>query len=414
MDYDFQSQQASVARQRALADMLRRQGMNAQQPQGRMVGNQFVAPSIFERLNPVLQQGMGSYYDQEAGKAEQAYGQQVGQAQQDWQSRLPQATAAQVQPAQQGNNPSAYQPAQEISPAIPVTTGQVLKHTMAGMQIPGNEKAAEAYNRGALAEITREDMQKQQTAENALRLQQAREAKLIELQKAREQIANQLAYHDMDNKSRERAKAADNALRLQIETMQIEAGKYREKLGSNERLVAQQDQQQQRSTERLAAAAQAVAPMVVTGQAVQDMLDSYGDKSIPGVGYEALLAPVAIKKEANVNRAKVQRFANAVARSEIGLSQTLSEQAQQALSNMSNGKFSEDEFKAAWPEILAKTNASISNLHGGYGPEVVKRYTEGGGNLALIGPKKKAEAKAESKVINGKTYVKIGDQWFQQ
>ena len=94
-----------------------------------------------------------------------------------------------------------------------------------------------------------------------------------------------------------------------------------------------------------------------------------------------------LKQEANVNRATIQRFANAVARSEIGLSQTLSEQAQQALSNMSNGKFSEDEFKRAWPEILAKTNASINNLQGAYGQKVLERYNSQGGNIRPIKPK---------------------------
>jgi len=409
MDYDFQSQQATLARQRAMADMLRRQGAQAQQPQGSMVGGQFIAPSIFQRLNPMLQQAMGSYYDQEAGKAEQAYGQQVGQAQQDWQSQLPQAIAAQNGTPMDGGGMTMEH---QDSPAMPVTTGQVLKHTMAGMQIPGNEKAAETYNRGALAEIGREDIQKQQTAENALRLQQAREAKLLDMQKAREQIENQLKYHEMDNQSRERAKAADNALRLQIEQMQIEAGKYREKLGSSERIDMQRDQNMERNTQRLAAASQAIAPMVVTGQAVQDMLDSYKDKkSVPGIGYEAMFTPFALKQEANVNRAKIQRFANAVARSEIGLSQTLSEQAQQALSNMSNGKFSEAEFKAAWPEILAKTNASISNLHGGYGPEVLKKYTESGGNLSLIGPKAKSEVTVvrTGKDATGKAVEQLSD-----
>jgi len=261
-----------------------------------------------------------------------------------------------------------------------------------GSQIPGNAPTAIAMDKILGEEVKRED-------EQAARHLDKQEALISQERTKKDALIAQMQTHAMDNASRNEIAKMIRASDERIQQMQIDAGKYREKLGSSERMQAMKEDHLQRSSERLGNAATAIAPLVVTGQAVQDMLDRYGDaKSIPGVGYEALLTPPLLKKEGNVNRATIQRFANAVSRSEIGLSQTLSEQAQQALSNMANGKFSEEEFKAGWPEILAKTNASINNLHGAYGPEVVNKYNAQGGNLSVIKSKKGSEDKGTPKV----------------
>jgi len=213
MDYDFDSQQASVARQRALADMLRRQGMSAQQPQGQMVGGQFIAPSIFQRLNPVLQQGMGSYYDQETSKSEAGLASQAGQAAKEWQSSLPQTIAAQTGTPFQGRGMLMES---QDTPEQPVTTGQVLRHTLAGMRIPGNERAADVYNRGALADLAREDTQKARKEDLAAAHAAKLSAQQEKAQSDLDELNRRLEDRALDRTSREQMARDQRALTAQI------------------------------------------------------------------------------------------------------------------------------------------------------------------------------------------------------
>lgn len=393
MDYNFASQEAELLNQIQLAKMLRMQAMQSAgqgMPQGEMVSGIYVPPHWTQNLaaiiNPVLQNYQASQAENASNAKQIMLKQAIAKAQEDWLSSMPQGTPAQpaqMVPAQQGNNPSAYMPEQQIAPAKPAMLPSAMEQMQwmgRGAQIPGTGPLTQALGNIMSAERTREDAQ--QARREQLEQQQAErlELKRLEiqarLQQAREQGASALVLKDIEMEGR-----------FEIARIMSE----HKGQASADRAAARADRAAdhlQRSTERLGAAAKEFAPLVVTGQAVQDMLDKYEGKSIPGLGYEKLLSPFLLSKDANTNIALIQRFANAVARSEIGLSQTLSEQAQQALSNMTNGKFSEDEFRAAWPEILAKTNASIANLRGAYGPEVIDRYTEQGGKLNLIKSKK--------------------------
>jgi hypothetical protein len=385
VNFDFESQ--DIERQALMAAMLRKQAMESAaqgMPQGQMISGRYVAPhwtqQLASTLNPVLQQaGAGNLENQVSGR-KAVLSQAIEKARQDWLERMPQGTPAQpaqMSPEVQGNNPSAYVPPQQTATAAPAqlpSAMERMKWMAEGSRVPGNGPLALTLGKMMESEVTREDTQRarqeQAQLEAQLRLQQKQQELQARLEEAHMRGATQRDLAAM-------------ALEGRREIAAMAAGFKSE--ASEDR----KERHAQLSTEKLGNAAQAIAPMVVTGQAVQDMLDRYGSgKSIPGVGYEARLAPEAIKREANVNRATIQRFANAVARSEIGLSQTLSEQAQQALSNMSNGRFSEDEFKAAWPEILAKTNASIDNLYGAYGPTVIDRYNSQGGNLKRVQSKK--------------------------
>jgi hypothetical protein len=165
---DFATGISQAERQRKIAEMLRQKGMEAG-PQGQMVSGHYVAPSIFAQLTPLANQLAGQYAGGKADELEKASKDQITKARDQWASSLPQAVAAKEQQTQQymapgmeGEEaiPGLQTITQQAQPAQPVTTGQVLKHTLAGMEIPGNEKAAGVYNTGALAEITREDTQK--------------------------------------------------------------------------------------------------------------------------------------------------------------------------------------------------------------------------------------------------------------
>jgi hypothetical protein len=389
LDPELLAQQPGLEAQDMLAQLLRKQAMQGvQSPEGQMISGHYVAPNILQHIAAAMQPGRqrdeASALEQATMKKRVMLQQALAQAQNQWMGEMPQGSpgmpaVAPVQgaPIERGGqtNPEATgMPG--VAPQLPSALER-MRWVAKGSQIPGNSPLAQSLAKMMGEETTREDNQ-QARRENLTMQMQA------QLQQKQMEIAARLEQARMQGANAMQLAAMNIEGRREVAAMMAGFKQDRAEGADEDRL--------QRSTERLGKAAEAIAPLVVTGQAVQDMLDRYkGGKSIPGVGYEALLTPPLIKREANVNRATIQRFANAVARSEIGLSQTLSEQAQQALSNMSNGKFSEDEFKLAWPEILAKTNASINNLQGAYGQKVLERYNSQGGNIRSIASKAPVE-----------------------
>lgn len=384
LDPELLAQQPGLEAQDMLAQLLRRQAMQGvQSPEGQMVSGHYVAPNILQHIaaamKPGRQRDEAAALEQATMKKRVMLQQALAQAQNQWLGEMPQGTpgtpavapvpGAPIERGGQTNPEATGTPG--VAPVLP-SAMERMRWVAKGSQIPGNSPLAQSLAKMMGEEATREDNQ-QARRENLTMQMQA------QLHQKQMEIAARLEQARMQGANAMQLAAMQIAGRQEVAAMMAGFKQDRVESADEDRI--------QRSTERLGKAAEAIAPLVVTGQAVQDMLDRYGNKPVPGVGYEALLTPPLLKQEANVNRATIQRFANAVARSEIGLSQTLSEQAQQALSNMSNGKFSEDEFKRAWPEILAKTNASINNLQGAYGQKVLERYNSQGGNIRPIKPK---------------------------
>ena len=154
---DFQSQQATLQQQQQLAAMLRKRADQAQQPQGQMVGGQYIPPHFLQQLLPMFQQAQAGYAQSQADDQERQFSRGANSAAQSWQSQLPQAIAAQPEqfgPPEEGGSPElAAQSAQMPD------RGSILKATLAGMQIPGNEKAALLWNKGMGEDLAREDAQ---------------------------------------------------------------------------------------------------------------------------------------------------------------------------------------------------------------------------------------------------------------
>ena len=212
---DFQTQQQELERKRAMAEMLRRQS-SSPMPQGQMVGGQFVAPSFAQYLPGLLNAAQSAYAQKQAGDAEKAYGQQVAQAKQQWQSSLPQATAAipgreeLYGPQEMGGSPELA--AVPEVPAQRPDTPSILRATIAGLNIPGNEKVAQLYGQGMMAEQTREDQQTFNKEQAAARMAQERDLRMAALtqQKA---IADQNAANAAAS-NEQRAEAARESARL--------------------------------------------------------------------------------------------------------------------------------------------------------------------------------------------------------
>ena len=166
---DFATQKEQIDRQRVLAEMLRKQALS-NAPQGQMVSGRYVAPSWLEHAMQIAKAGLSARMQGEIDKSQSAYNADVAAATKDWQSKLPQAIAATqgTAGAPAGFRDSAPNPEQGFVPAVEpqagsptklASTGQILQHALAGMNIPGNEKAAQLYSQGALADQAREDTQ---------------------------------------------------------------------------------------------------------------------------------------------------------------------------------------------------------------------------------------------------------------
>ena len=213
MDYGV----TSAKRQRLLAEALRKQAGTAT-PQGQMVSGHYVAPSWTQHLATIAGGAGAGYMEGKAQEAEDKSTAEIAAARQKALSSLPQAVAAQYGP-QQITGLGGREKINEgelIAPAKPLTREDVARKTIELMQIPGTEKIAEVYNKGAMAEIDREDKQ--------VEAQRAQIAQLEERRAEAERRSNDQARSDWqrseDKKEQrlweEKREAADRALQLQI------------------------------------------------------------------------------------------------------------------------------------------------------------------------------------------------------
>ena len=400
--YDFQGQSDAVLRQRKIADLLRQRAMQTQMPEGDMVGKRFVAPSFFQQLNSALQPANAAWAEHQAGQAQDALSSRINQARQQWQSSLPQATAA--QPAQ----PVGF-PNEGGAPEIPATPSQlpdraaVLKATLAGMQIPGNEKAAGLWNQGMAQDLQREDVQQAHREDQATQLAAQRQNKLDQLAFQKQQLEERMQDRNATREQQvQYQKMHDDTLRaMNAETAAArrDAANALASARADARQQAETDKKEVRNStlvEHLSRRAEPVAPMVNTAQQVQDMVDSYKDpktgayKPIPGMGFAIGAIPSSmVSPEGSANRQKVQMFVNSMIRNQAGLSQTLSETENAKLELLASGKYTQKQFTDAWPALMEKINSTVKAVHAGYDPEIVKTYNSRGGGLVPVGPKPK-------------------------
>jgi hypothetical protein len=156
---DFSAQQASLAQQKRLAEQLRKSATG--QPQGEMVSGHYVAPHWSQHLAAGLQDFMATRAESDAGAQEGALNQAAAKERQRLIDTAPQAVPDQFLPGREGSleNPNQPTPGSTIE-GTPLQTAQVLKHAMLMKQVPGGADIADMYQKGALADIAREDTQK--------------------------------------------------------------------------------------------------------------------------------------------------------------------------------------------------------------------------------------------------------------
>lgn len=150
-----------------------------------------------------------------------------------------------------------------------------------------------------------------------------------------------------------------------------------------------------------------------------DLLKKYEDGSIPGLGVfegskhipEFLRGP-----EANNVRSSLQAVTNDLLNLYSGLAVTLPEAERRELEQMQGGKFTDIDFKNAWPRIVNRYNSVIGNLRAGQKEEVLREYQGRPGAMkldpltpAFVGtPEFASEADAAKAAAEGK--IKPGDK----
>lgn len=176
---DFAQQQASLEQQQLLAQALRKKAAGAQTQQGQMVSGHFVAPHWSQQLSPILDNLNMHMQNAKVGKAQADYGAGVRTARDQWMGSLPQSTPATPgRPELQG--PPAEGGSPELAGVAPTpaqlpSRQSVLTAALRGMQIPGNEGAAQSYYKGAAEEQTREDNQAARKEDRDAQRQMARD-----------------------------------------------------------------------------------------------------------------------------------------------------------------------------------------------------------------------------------------------
>jgi hypothetical protein len=393
---DLQTQGEQLARQRAYVDLLRKQAMAEQQPEGKMVGKQYIAPHWSQHLAPALNQMFAGMAAGDQAKAELVYGQAQKTQGDQWRSSLPQSV-----PGKEGYGANEMDN-EAVAPvaAQPITREAILKHTLAGLQNPATAKEAMLVNQSLTSDLTR-------TEDKAFKDQEARTAakeradNLVATLQQR-QDALELQMQDR-NLSREQA---NSLARMHDETLRamnaatVEARKYAAD-AAHQQGLKDDSREFRTNVEHLSRRMEPHAPMINTAQQVQDMMDSYKDPktgkvgNIPGVGLIVGSLPQGLlSTEGSTNRQKIQMFANAMLRAQAGLSQTLSEQQRADLELMAKGQFRQDQLLHAWPSLMEKVNSTTKNIKAGYDPRIIDTYSSRNPDaMQLVGPKAKSASK---------------------
>jgi hypothetical protein len=415
----LQQQQADLARQIATAARLRKEatplGTGQGMPQGQMISGRYVAPAWSQMLagtvNPMLQHSAANQAEQAASQEQSRLSRAVAQAREQAIQSMPQVTSGipgtpdQVAPPQ-GPPTEAGRPPMPVG-TIPGTPGTsaVLPNATARAKwlaqasgIPGFGETAAAMDKITGEEVKREDTQQQADKLATQKYYELHQNKMLELQKTAMEIDGRIQTHADDNETRAKLEQSRDAMLQKLEEMRISAGKYEKSTQAEQTRIAKKELDDEKATERMSAKLTPVTDMLQAGHRVQAMIDSYGPeaKSIPGMGRSNIISPWLQGNEGAQNRAAINNLAGEIISAKAGLSQTLSESERQAAIILSDPKFTDAQFRANWPHIVAKINNHIKGITAG-NPEAAKRYEENGGLIATIKSKWEVAPKAEYK-----------------
>lgn len=194
---NFDVQAESASRQRKMAELLRKKADSSSAPQGNMVSGIYVAPSWTQYLAPLLDKYQAGEADRGASKAEDDLNVIMGADANKWRSEMPTPQVAVPREEDIMGNTSVMP-----EDAKPVTREAVLKYTLAGMRNPKIREEAALVNKVLNDAITRGE-------DRTFKNEQARTSAQDKLELKREQLANEsklleqrLADRNLDRESR--------------------------------------------------------------------------------------------------------------------------------------------------------------------------------------------------------------------
>jgi hypothetical protein len=117
-----------------------------------------------------------------------------------------------------------------------------------------------------------------------------------------------------------------------------------------------------------------------------ELLKKYEDTDIPGIGTfvgSKKIPEFMRSEEANNMRSALVAVTNDLLNLYSGLAVTLPEAERRELEEMRGGKFSDKDFKNAWPRIVNRYNSVVGNLKASGSPEVIKEYQSRPGAMKL-------------------------------
>jgi len=413
---DFQTQSAEVQRQRLIADMLRKQGAS-QRPEGKMVGGRYIRPNLAEFLPGLLNSFDAGQISRQADTAEKQYGADVSAAKESWASSLPRAVAGVpgrvALPGPPDANGSPELAAREAVPAVLPTREAILKATLAGMRIPGNEKAADLWNRGMESDLVREDTQTARSEAAAAAAQARREAMEFQQRADAERRKN-----DLEQRERESLRRSEDT-RLSIEQRREAAelaAQARRDIAALAAAVASSKGDKPKELKPLPSSMSQSWIKNASGIASVDNALALANKRPKSFGMSHYVIPDAITQRTDPEgveaRAAVANLGSLRIHDRSGAAVTAAETPRLKPFIPSAGddhativkklEGFRREYMLIQQEILDYAEAQ------GYKPPGV--LTPMPGTDATAAP----AGKPETKVINGKTYVKRDGQWYEQ
>jgi hypothetical protein len=402
LDPELLAQQPGLEAQDVLAQLLRKQAMQGvQSPEGQMISGHYVAPNILQHIaaamKPGRQRAEAEAMEQATMKKRVMLQQALAQAQNQWMGEMPQGTPGQAPvapmqgaPIERGGqlNPEATG-SPGVAPQLPSALQQ-MQWVGKGAQIPGNGPLAMALGKMAGDERTREDTQQAKREDL--------QATLIERLRVKQmEVAAQLEKEKMDNASAERIANIQAAWHKEVAStlQQIKDAKAKELTPAQQEVKARELQRQVEHMER---SVEPVSRLASAANEVQDIIDGATDPKtgkiapIPGLGFTSKLGMSmgvaekmgAIPKGSVVNNQAVQNVLISVMRSNAGLTQTLTEQANTLKTMLAGGNFSQDQFTDGWKRFIKLLNSELENKTKVASPEALEIYLKRGGRVSGV------------------------------
>lgn len=416
--------QNKAKRQRQIADALRKQG-EADVGGGEMVSGHYVAPAWTQQLAKLAGTVGGAYMGSQADAAEEASKGKIAEATSQWAGGAPQATAAVPGTADQIQGLGGREqliPGTPGQAAQPVTGGQILKHSLAGMQIPGNEKAAQMYQTGAMADMSREDTQTFRNEQAQLAAKAKLESEQAQRQHDLKQLTMRLEDRGLDRGLQESLKQQQMALQAQIaqgnQALQAQGLDLRRQ-GLD---IQRQGLELKQETAKTKADAKA-KELGLSEAGVSDAIAALDKAKDKGTGYGAGIVQEYVPGGTSlVNQYRDKTTNDAIQKLTYWTDEIRHGRFGSALTN--GEKASAAQYLPGPYDTLQQTKDKAKGLHAiiqlngqrlkGSSPMPKELGGEGGTpTTASSGPVTQAPA-AATKTIGGKTYVQQNGQWFEQ